>query len=66
MILDFRTRQNGKTYYEYNKSWKDLKKHIKIILDSTQKSRYEKCIEITAIIDWYFHTYLKEGDKNEK
>lgn len=63
MILDFRTRQNGKTYYEYNKSWKDLKRQIKIILDSTQKSRYEKCIEISAMINYYFDTYLKENKK---
>lgn len=63
MILDFRTRQNGKTYYEYNKNWKDLKRQIKIILDSTQKSRNEKCIEITAMIEMYYNTYLKENKK---
>lgn len=63
MILDFRTRQNGKTYYEYNKNWKDLKRQIKIILDSTQKSRNEKCIEITAMIEMYYNAYLKENKK---
>lgn len=33
---------NGKTYYEMNKNWKDLKKRIKQILDEEQSCREDK------------------------
>lgn len=55
----------GKTYYEINKSWKDLKQQIKNVLDEKQKSRYEKIIEIQGLLDYYQTIYFKRDDKNE-
>ena len=64
MIYNFNVcRSNGKTYYEMNKSWKDIKKRIKIILDEPQKCRYEKIIEIVGMLEMYNEMYLKEGTK---
>lgn len=55
----------GKTYYEMNKSWKDLKKRIKQILDSEQESRINKINGIIGILEHYKAVYLtSKGDGN--
>lgn len=60
MIYNF----NETDEYEIDSTWKDIKKRIKIILYEKQKSRYEKIIEICALLEFYREKYLfKDSDK---
>ena len=54
----------GKTYYEINKSWKELKQRIKQILDSPKSCKEIKILEIKSILEDYEYRYLK-GDNNQ-
>ena len=53
-----------KTYYEINKSWKELKQRIKQILDSPNSCKETKILEIKCLLEDYEHRYLK-GDNNQ-
>lgn len=56
----------GKTYYEMNKTWKDLKKRIKQILDEEQSCREDKIRLIISLLELYKATYLKsKGEQDE-
>lgn len=57
--LNFKMAPCGKTYYEVNKSWKELKKRIKQILDSTESCKETKILEIKCVIKDYESRYLK-------
>ena len=54
----------GKTYYEINKSWKELKQRIKQILDERESCKKTKILEIKCLLEDYEHRYLK-GDNNQ-
>lgn len=54
-----------KTYYEINKSWKELKQRIKQILDGRESCRETKILEIKCLLEDYENRYLKKGDNNE-
>ena len=59
MIYNFNTqRGSGKTYYEINKSWKDLKRRIKQILDDKDSCRENKINLIIALLEDYKKRYL--------
>ena len=54
----------GKTYYEMNTSWRDLKASVKRILDSKDNCRENKIDMIILLLERYKYTYLKSrGDK---
>ena len=55
----------GKTYYEINKSWKELKKRIKQILDLPESCKETKILEIKLLLEDYESRYLKGNSKNE-
>lgn len=64
MIYNFNINPRcGKTYYECNKSWKELKADIKRILDEPQKCREEKVREIICRLEMYRNVYLKEKEE---
>ena len=52
-------RGNGKTYYEINKSWKELKNRIKQILDCPNSCKEIKILEIKSLLEDYENRYLK-------
>ena len=52
----------GKTYYEINKSWKELKQRIKQILDSPNSCKETKILEIKCLLEDYENRYLKVKD----
>ena len=54
----------GKTYYEMNKSWKELKRRIKQILDEYGSSRETKILEIKCLLENYEKIYLKRGNND--
>ena len=54
----------GKTYYEINKSWKELKQRIKQILDERESCKETKILEIKCLLEDYEHRYLKGNNKN--
>lgn len=56
----------GKTYYEINKSWKELKQRIKQILDSPNSCKEIKILEIKSILEDYEQRYLIRRITNEK
>lgn len=61
MIYNFnQCPKSGKTYYEINNQWKELKRRIKNILDSPQISRYEKCLGIESMLEFYRINYLEK------
>ena len=62
--LNFNSPRCGKTYYEINKSWKELKQRIKQILDSPNSCKEIKILEIKSILEDYEYRYLK-GDNNQ-
>ena len=49
----------GKTYYEINRSWKELKQRIKQILDKKESCRETKILEIKCLLEDYESRYLK-------
>ena len=49
----------GKTYYEINKSWKELKNRIKQILDCPNSCKEMKILEIKGLLEDYENRYLK-------
>ena len=49
----------GKTYYEMNTNWKDLKKLIKQILDDRNSCRKNKIDSIICMLEHYKETYFK-------
>ena len=53
----------GKTYYEINKSWKELKQRIKQILDSPNSCKEIKILEIKSILEDYEYRYLNGDNK---
>lgn len=55
----------GKTYYEMNKSWKELKRRIKQILDERESCRETKILEIKCLLENYEKIYLKRGNNND-
>lgn len=60
MIYNFNISPRcGKTYYEINKSWKDLKQRIKQILDEKQSCKETKIISIISLLEDYRNRYLK-------
>ena len=48
----------GKTYYEMNVSWRDLKARIKQILDDRDSCRENKIDLIIVMCEHYKQTYL--------
>ena len=52
-------RGYGKTYYEINKSWKELKNRIKQILDCPNSCKENKILEIKCLLEDYENRYLK-------
>ena len=52
----------GKTYYEINKSWKELKQRIKQILDERESTRITKILEIKCLLKDYEDRYIKKGN----
>lgn len=62
--LNFNMAKCGKTYYEINKSWKELKQRIKQILDERESCKETKILEIKCLLEDYEHRYLK-GDNNQ-
>ena len=52
----------GKTYYEINRSWKELKQRIKQILDKKESCRETKILEIKCLLEDYEDRYLKKGN----
>lgn len=67
MIYNFNLPRNcGKTYYEMNKGWKDLKARVKQILDDKNSCRENKIDLIIALLENYKHTFLiSKGDDKE-
>lgn len=53
----------GKTYYEINKSWNELKQRIKQILDEPESTRITKILEIKCLLKDYENRYLKKEEK---
>ena len=63
-ILNFNISPRcGKTYYEINKSWKELKQRIKQILDERESCKETKILEIKCLLEDYEHRYLKGDNK---
>lgn len=56
--LNFNTASCGKTYYEMNKGWRDLKARVKQILDDKNSCRENKIDLIIALLENYKHTFL--------
>lgn len=48
----------GKTYYEMNVSWRDLKAEVKRILDKKDSCRKNKIDMIIIMLEHYKKTYL--------
>ena len=67
MIYNFNLPRNcGKTYYEMNKGWKDLKARVKQILDDKNSCRENKIDLIIALLENYKHTFLiSKGEDKE-
>ena len=63
--LNFNMAKCGKTYYEINKSWKELKQRIKQILDERESCKETKILEIKSLLEDYEHRYLKRNKGNE-
>ena len=61
--LNFNSPRCDKTYYEINKSWKELKQRIKQILDSPNRCKETKILEIKCLLEDYEHRYLKGDNK---
>lgn len=59
---NFNIASCGKTYYEINKSWKDLKNRIKQILDAKESCKEIKILEIKGLLEDYENRYLKKGN----
>ena len=57
--FNFLPRGYGKTYYEINKSWKELKNRIKQILDCTNSCKEIKILKIKSLLEDYENRYLK-------
>lgn len=55
----------GKTYYEINKQWKELKQRIKQILDGQESCRETKILEIKCLLEDYENRYLKRSGNND-
>lgn len=60
--LNFNMAPCGKTYYEINKSWKELKNRIKQILDAKESCKETKILEIKCLLEDYENRYLKKGN----
>ena len=55
----------GKTYYEMNVSWRDLKTEVKRILDDRNSCRKNKIDLIICRLEHYKKTYLtSRGEKD--
>ena len=64
--LNFNVAPCGKTYYEMNCSWRDLKSRVKQILDDRDSCRENKIDLIILMLENYKHTYLvSKGESNE-
>ena len=67
MIYNFNLPRNcGKTYYEMNKGWKDLKARVKQILDDKNSCRKNKIDLIIALLENYKHTFLVSKGEDKK
>ena len=55
---NFNTAPCGKTYYEMNVSWRDLKAAIKRTLDARESCRENKIDKIISMCETYKKTYL--------
>lgn len=67
MIYNFNLPRNcGKTYYEMNKGWKDLKARVKQILDDKNSCRENKIDLIIALLENYKHTFLISKGEDKK
>ena len=64
--LNFNTAPCGKTYYEMNKGWRDLKARIKQILDDKDSCRENKIDLIIALLENYKHTFLVRKGKDKQ
>lgn len=65
-IYNFNIAPCGKTYYEMNKSWRYIKRHIKDILDSTDSYREHKINSIIGMLEMYKATYLRSKGSDKK
>lgn len=65
MILNFNIAPYGagKTYYEMNKNWKDLKRRIKNILDEKESCRETKINLIIGLLENYKEVYYRSKIK---
>ena len=64
--LNFNTARCGKTYYEMNKGWRDLKARVKQILDDKDSCRENKIDLIIALLKNYKHTFLVSKGKDKQ
>lgn len=62
---NFNTAPCGKTYYEMNVSWRDLKAEIKRILDDRNSCRENKIDLIICRLEHYKKTYLTSKGENK-
>ena len=61
---NFNIASCGKTYYEMNVSWRDLKARVKQILDDRNSCRENKIDMIIIMLEHYKKTYLtSKGDE---
>lgn len=65
--LNFDIAPCGKTYYEINTNWKQLKLRIKNILDDTNSCKINKINLIIGLLENYKFNYLiSRGEQNVK